>query len=158
GPPLTTIQDVLYKADGSRFNGILTIGWNSFQASDNSTIVMQSATVKVVDGNLRVQLVPSATATPAGVYSVTYNSGGRVEFQECWSVPASTRALRLREVRVAASTSSGSSGSSSSETATTINESDVVGLVADLGARPVKAPIFTAGRVAMVNSSGLLES
>src|SRR5262249_24073065 len=69
GPPLTTIQDVLYKADGSRFNGILTIGWNSFQASDNSTIVTQSATVKVVDGNLRVQLVPSATATPAGVYS-----------------------------------------------------------------------------------------
>ena len=27
GPPLTTIQDVLYKADGARFNGTLTISW-----------------------------------------------------------------------------------------------------------------------------------
>jgi hypothetical protein len=66
GPPLTTIQDVLYKADGTRFNGALTISWSSFQAVDNSAIVMQSTTVKVVDGNLRVQLVPNTSATPAG--------------------------------------------------------------------------------------------
>ena len=46
-PTLTTIQDVLYKADGTRFNGTLTITWNSFQAADNSTIVQQSTTVKV---------------------------------------------------------------------------------------------------------------
>src|SRR5215217_2358676 len=51
GPPLTTIQDVLYKADGTRFSGVLTIGWSSFQAVDNSSIVMQSTTIKVVDGN-----------------------------------------------------------------------------------------------------------
>src|SRR5436190_3725620 len=89
GPPLTTIQDVLYKADGARFNGVLTISWNSFQAVDNSSIVMQSTTVKVVDGNLRVQLVPSTSATPAGAYSVTYNSDGRVQFQERWAVPSS---------------------------------------------------------------------
>jgi hypothetical protein len=31
-PPLTTIQDVLYKADGTRFNGTLTISWSSFDA------------------------------------------------------------------------------------------------------------------------------
>ena len=34
GPQLTTIQDVLYKADGTLFNGILTISWNNFQAGD----------------------------------------------------------------------------------------------------------------------------
>jgi hypothetical protein len=154
GPPLTTIQDVLYKADGTRFSGVLTIGWNSFQAVDNSSIVMQSTTVKVVDGNLRVQLVPSTTATPAGAYSVQYNSDGRVQFSERWAVPSSGRPLRVREVRVP-----GSSGSSALETATgPIYEADVVGLIADLGARPVKAPTFAAGRVAMVNSAGLLES
>jgi hypothetical protein len=79
-PPLTVVQDVLYKADGTRFNGALTITWNSFQAADSSAIVTQSSTVKVVDGNLRVQLVPSTTATPAGAYLVTYNSDGRIQF------------------------------------------------------------------------------
>jgi len=43
-PVLTTIQDVLYKANGTRFHGTLTISWNSFQAADNSTIVKQTTT------------------------------------------------------------------------------------------------------------------
>src|SRR4051794_31602256 len=154
GPPLTTIQDVLFKADGTRFNGSLTISWSSFQAVDNSSIVMQSTTVKVVDGNLRVQLVPSTTAIPAGAYSVTYNSDGRVQFQERWAVPSSGRPIRVRDVRVA-----GAAGGSAQDSATSpIYESDVVGLIADLGARPVKAASFAAGRIAMVNSAGLLES
>jgi hypothetical protein len=160
-PPLTTIQDVLYKADGTRFNGALTINWSSFQAVDHSAIVTQSTTVKVVDGNLRVQLVPSTTASPAGAYSVTYNSDGRIQFQERWAVPPATSPLRLRDVRVAAPAGgSWSSGSLGSDTGTTgpVQESDVVGLVADLGARPVKGSGFAAGRVAMVNSSGLLDS
>ena len=38
-PPLTTIQDVLYKADGTRFNGTVTVSWTSFQASDQSTML-----------------------------------------------------------------------------------------------------------------------
>src|ERR1051326_4046195 len=91
GPPLTTIQDVLYKADGTRFNGTLTISWSSFQAPDNSAIVTQSTTVRVQDGLLRVQLVPTTTSTPAASYAVTYNSDGRVQFQETWSVPSSTQ-------------------------------------------------------------------
>jgi hypothetical protein len=44
-----------------RFNGILTISWNSFQSADSADIVTQSVTVKVVAGILRVQLVPSPT-------------------------------------------------------------------------------------------------
>jgi hypothetical protein len=118
---------------------------------------MQSTTVKVVDGNLRVQLVPSTTATPAGAYSVQYNSDGRVQFQERWAVPSSARALRVREVRVAGSAGGSTGGSAGSVTAA-VNQSDVIGLIADLGARPVKSPTFAAGRVAMVNGSGLLES
>src|SRR5579864_7784434 len=61
GPPLTTIQDIIYKADGTRFNGMLTISWNGFEASDTSAIGTQMLTVKVVDGNLRVKLVPNTT-------------------------------------------------------------------------------------------------
>src|SRR5579862_1323680 len=99
-PQLTTIQDLLYKADGTRFNGTLSISWNSFQALDNSSIVTQSTTVTVVNGALRVQLVPTTTSTPPVSYLVTYHSDGRVQFQETWSVPASTTPLHVRDVRV----------------------------------------------------------
>ena len=98
-PPLTTIQDVLYKADGSRYNGALTISWSSFEAIDRSAIAQQVKTVTVVNGNLQVQLVPTTTATPAAFYTVVYNSDGRIQFQETWAVPSSVQALRIRDVR-----------------------------------------------------------
>jgi hypothetical protein len=155
-PALTTIQDVLYKADGTRFNGTLTVTWRSFQSADNSTIVQQSATVKVTDGNLRVQLVPSASGTPAIFYSVTYNSDGRIQFKETWSVPSSGTPVHLRDVRVnpAAATTG---GAPAPETAA-VAESDVTGLVADLENRPLKGAGFAPNRVAIVNSMGALET
>jgi len=154
-PPLTTIQDVLYKADGTRFNGTLTIRWNSFQAVDNSDIVTQSTTVRVADGNLRVQLVPTTTATPPASYRVTYNSDGRVQFEETWAVPSSTQPLHVRDVRTAAPPAAASDTGASGSTGP-IPESSVTGLVADLGARPLKGPAFAAGSVAVVDSSGML--
>ena len=157
-PPLTTIQDVLYKADGTRFNGTLTIAWNSFQAMDSSTIVTQSTSVKVVDGYLRVQLVPTTTGTPAVYYQVTYNSDGRIQFQETWSVPSSGQPVRVRDVRVATATQTTGGLAASDTTGATIQESDVVGLIADLSARPVKGPAYAGGRVAVVNTSGALDS
>jgi hypothetical protein len=155
-PPLTTIQDVLYKADGTRFNGTLTISWSSFQAADQSAIVTQSTVVKVLDGNLRVQLVPITTANPPGSYTVTYNSDGRIQFRETWAVPASAHPLRVRDVRVASAT--GGSGTGDIAADTTVSESAVVGLLGDLGSRPVKGPGFSAGRVVVVDSAGMLES
>src|SRR5690348_13119538 len=150
-PPLTTIQDVIYKADGTAFNGILTISWKSFEATDTSAIATQLLTVKVVDGVLRVKLVPNITTTPPVYYSVVYNSEGRVQFTEAWAVPASAQALRIRDVRVATPGPPG-------EGSTPIQESNVVGLIADLGARPAKGAGFAAGRVAFVNSQSQIDS
>src|ERR1035437_5047996 len=78
-PTLVTIQDVLYKADGSRFNGVAFIEWQSFVTADSSSIATQSLTVEIVNGNLRVQLVPT-TASDGAYYSVTYSSDGRIQF------------------------------------------------------------------------------
>jgi hypothetical protein len=156
GPPLTTIQDVLYKADGTRFNGTVTISWTSFQAMDNSTIATQSVTVKIVDGNLRVQLVPTTTSTPTTYYSAKYNSNGRIQFEETWSVPSSAQPLHVRDVRVA--TPGNVAAADTSGTSTPAQESDIVGLIADLGARPLKGPGFAAGRTAVVDALGVLES
>ena len=92
---------MLYKANGTRFNGNLTISWTSFEAIDRSAIVQQTTTVTVVNGNLQVQLVPTTTATPAAFYTVVYNSDGRMQFQETWAVPSSVQPLRVRDVRIA---------------------------------------------------------
>jgi hypothetical protein len=151
-PPLTVIQDVLYKADGTRFNGTLTISWAAFDAVDQSSVPSQVTTVNVVNGNLRVQLVPSTTATPPSYYLVKYSADGRIQFTENWAVPSSVLPLRVRDVRMAPTSLS------STDTAVTVAESDVIGLVSDLGARPLKGPGYSTGRVAWVNSSGSLES
>src|ERR1035438_3081194 len=150
-PPLTTIQDVLYKADGTPFHGTLTISWTSFEAIDRSAIEQQSTTVTVVNGNLQVQLVPTTTATPAACYTVVYNSDGRVQFQETWAVPSSVQPLRVRDVRVA-------DGPGADTLPPTTQESDIVGLISDLGARPLKGPGYAAGRVAFVNPTGAMET
>ena len=152
-PPLTTIQDVLYKADGTRFHGTLSISWTSFEAIDHSAIMQQAATVTVVNGNLQVQLVPTTTATPAAFYTVVYNSDGLVQFQETWAVPSSVQPLRIRDVRVSVI------GAAGADTGVTpAQESDVIGLLADLGARPLKGPGYAAGRLAFVNSTGAMET
>ncbi len=161
-PPLTTIQDVLYKADGSRFNGTLVIRWRSFEAFDSSAVAMQSVTTQVVNGALSVQLVPTANSIPAATYTVTYNSTGKFQFQEAWSVPQSSTPLRVRDVRIGSSTAISMNGAASSPIASlvtgTVEESDVNGLIADLGARPVKGPGYMPGRAAIINDAGALEA
>jgi hypothetical protein len=152
--PLTTIQDTLYKADGTRFNGTLNISWTTFEAIDHTQIMQQSATVTVSDGNLHVQLVPTTTANPAAFYTVVYNSDGHIQFQETWAVPSSVQPLRVRDVRIA------TPGAAGGDTAapTPVQQSDVIGLLSDLGARPLKGPAYAAGRVAWVNATGALET
>jgi hypothetical protein len=150
-PPLTTVQDVLYKADGTRFNGSAVISWRSFEAADTSAITMHNLTVKIADGQLRVQLVPNAGVTPPSYYSVRYSSDGKIQFEETWSVPGSSRAVRLRDVRV-------TPPAAVEAAPTSIQESDVVGLTADLNARPMRGPGYAPGRAAVIAASGTLEA
>lgn len=167
-PQLTTIQDTLYKADGTRMNGTAVITWNSFEASDTSAVGMQTISVSIVNGNIYVQLVPNSTAIPPAPYTVTYSSDGKIQFQETWMVPPSTTPLRVRDVRTGSTTtvtspiiiSSGSStlpGGSSSSSAP-ITESSVVGLTNDLAARPLKGPSFGTSRAAVVDQNGAIDT
>ena len=98
-PRLVTVQDTLYKADGTKFNGVILIDWRSFQTSDNTTVPTQSLVVPVTDGVFRVLLTPTTTAQGSAHYDVRYNSDGRVLFVEKWNVPPSTTVLTLSAVR-----------------------------------------------------------
>ncbi len=155
-PPLTTIQDTLYKADGTPFNGLLIISWNSFLADNQANVVSQSITVQVVGGLFQVQLAPTADANPPSFYTVTYNSDGKVQFQETWVVPVSTTPLRISDVRTSNTTQTASPVQP--PTQTPIPESAVVGLSGDLSLRPVKGPGFNTGSVAMINSNGGIDA
>ena len=64
-PALTTVQDILYRANGTRFTGTMFIRYNSFLAGDTSNIATANLTLPIVNGVLRVQLVPTTTASAA---------------------------------------------------------------------------------------------
>ena len=158
-PPLTTIQDTIYKADGTRMNATAVITWNSFEAVDQSDIGMQTITVPIVNGSLYVQLVPNTTATPSQPYTVTYSSDGLIQFGETWMVPPSTSPLRIRDVRTG--TTAGGNGSLTGGGGVAqgpVTEAGVTGLLTDLSSRPLKGSSYIPGRVAIVDTTGALET
>jgi hypothetical protein len=152
-PPLTQISDMLYKADGTPFNGTVTISWRSFTASDSSNIPGNSLTMNIVAGVLRIKLVPTTTAASPAYYYARFDSEGHTEFNEVWAVPAASATLAVKDVRVE-SASSGSSGGVPSS----VTMADVAGLAEALAARPVKSATYVAGRAAMIDESGEIAS
>jgi len=149
-PPLTLIQDTLYQADGTKFQGMATISWSSFQASDMSNIAANVTRVPIVNGVLRVKLVPTTNAAVPGSYSVLYNSS-KVQFSETWAVPPSTTQLRVKDVRVSTSALIAPANSSS------VQISDVAGLQNELQVRPVEGTGFATSRTAVINALGAID-
>ena len=154
-PSVTTIQDTIFKADGSRFSGTAVINWNTFEAGDTANIGMQTLTVPIVNGAIYVQLVPNTNARPTNVYTVHYNSDGVEQFVETWSVPPSTTTLRVRDVRVDPNATTGTGATTGPAS---IAESQVTGLPADLTLRPIKGSGYSPGRSTRINDAGELES
>lgn len=154
GPPLTTIQDVIYKADGTRFNGVAYIEWKSFQTPNQVPIGTQSLTIAIVDGNLKVRLVPTTNSSTGGYYYVRYHSDGRIQFSEMWAVPPSSASINLATVRAAAAQQNG--GGILAPAALTISE--VTGLAEELAARPVRGLGYAANRTIRTGATGALEA
>ena len=152
-PALTTIQDILYRADGTRFTGTMFIRYNSFQAGDTSNIATANLTLPIVNGTLRVQLVPTTNASAGAQYTVTYNSQGINQFTEIWAVPPSTIILRVRDVRVSTGTVIGPP-----PVLTPVQIGDVVGLANELAVRPMKGVGFGIGRAAVINQAGQIDA
>jgi hypothetical protein len=151
-PALTAIQDILYRADGTRFTGTMFIRWNSFQAGDTSNIATSNLTLQIVNGVLNVKLVPTTTASPGAQYSITYNSNGRTQFTEVWAVPPSSLTLRVRDVRLSTGSVVGPQPVTSP-----VQIGDVVGLSNALAVRPTEGIGFGIGRAAVINQAGQID-
>lgn len=155
-PPLTTIQDKLYKADGSLFEGILIINWRSFEGPDTSNIPTNSLSVSVTRGNLLVRLVPTTTSPKPAYYSVRYVSEGSVQSSEIWSVPPSAQPLRVRQVRIDWPPTS--SPTQPPPVLEDIQIDDVQGLRQELDARPRRGLAYLPSRAAVIGATGELEA
>jgi hypothetical protein len=151
-PTLTTIEDVLYRADGTRYTGTMFIRWSSFQAGDTSNIATANLTLEIVNGTLNVRLVPTTTASAGARYNITFNNRGRDQFTQVWAVPPSAVTLRVRDVLVSQGTVVGPP-----PVTTPIQISDVAGLANELALLPPKGADFTLGRTAIINTSGQID-
>ncbi|HVW09830.1 MAG TPA: hypothetical protein VHC90_14675 [Bryobacteraceae bacterium] len=157
--PLTTIQDTLFDADGARYNGSLIIRWSTFDTQNPGTVIQQSKTVQVVNGNLLVQLAPnSAAQAPANVYNVFYQSDGNQQYTETWTVPSSAAPMKVAQVRTGGGVGSGGGDGGSAGGLTGTPESSVTNLVSDLNARPIKGPGFGTNGVAVIDQNGQIET
>ena len=153
-PPLTTISDTLFNADGTQFNGVVTISWPSFEASDTSNVAAGTQRIQVNAGVLFLQLIPTTNANTAAIYSVQYSNFGVVQFSETWAVPPSLLPLRVRDVRI----SPGSVTGSGPPIATIINISDVTGLQSALNVRAVVGTGFGTSRSAVIDATGAIDA
>jgi len=63
----TSVQDVVYRADGSPAKGTLVISWPAFTTGDNLTVAAGSMSVAIgPQGAISVPLMPNAGGTPDG--------------------------------------------------------------------------------------------
>ncbi len=153
-PPLTTIQDTLYLADGTRLSGEVIITWPPFVAVDGSKIAAQSLTVPVTNGYFQTALVPTVGAATYVTYLVRINSAGMNESTETWSVPQTTATLAIEDVLVSAAGASTTGSTSSSP----VQIAGVVGLSAALSMRPLIGIGFADSRAAVINASGAIDA
>ena len=137
-PPLTLIQDTLYRADGTPFAGSAEVSWTSFVAWDGTSIPQGSLTAQVVGGLVRLRLVPGTNAVPVTNYTVKFNTGRTTLYTEVWAVPPSGTALDIRQVRV--SSQCGGGTQTPPPASGTLQIGDVEGLQAELRSRTYCTP------------------
>jgi hypothetical protein len=85
----TTVQDTVYRADGTPAGGTVLLSWGAFTTADGESIAAGSTSVTLgANGALSVALAPNAGATPMGSYytAVLHLNDGTTS-KQYWVVP-----------------------------------------------------------------------
>ena len=99
----TTVQGVVYRADGTPAQGTMLVSWPEFTAADGSAIAAGSTTAVIAaDGSVSMTLAPNAGANPQGTYyTVVYHMNDGTVEKEYWVVPqAATATISQMRARV----------------------------------------------------------
>ncbi|HLB89783.1 MAG TPA: hypothetical protein VJK29_19145 [Terriglobales bacterium] len=109
-PATTTINDIVYRADGTPAGGTLLISWPVFNTAGGQAVAAGTKSVTLgIGGALAVALVPNTGATPSGTfYTVVYQLNDGTVKTEYWVVPT-TSPTTIAAVRA----TPGSAGSAS---------------------------------------------
>ncbi len=90
-PAKATINDTIYRADGSTARGTLIISWPAFTTADKSAVAAGTMTVPIAaNGSVNLQLVPTEGGSPVIAYKVVVKSTDGTTDVEWWSVPNTT--------------------------------------------------------------------
>ncbi|MGA9529301.1 MAG: hypothetical protein WBS24_14395 [Terriglobales bacterium] len=91
-PPLTTITDTVYRADGTPASGTALISWPSFTTVSGNTVAAGNLSVTIGSGGaFTAQLTPNLGATPAGtVYVAVFQLDDGTVRTEYWGVPTTS--------------------------------------------------------------------
>ena len=91
-PQLTTINDVVYRANGAPAQGSVVISWPAFSTADQRAVAAGEIAFPIATGGvLNVNLAPNEGATPSGsYYKVVYKLSDGTTSTEYWVVPATS--------------------------------------------------------------------
>ena len=99
----TSVQGIVYRADGSVAQGTILVSWPSFTAADGSAVAAGNTSVTIApDGSVSLALAPNAGANPQGTYyTVVYHLNDGTVQKEYWVVPqAATATISEMRARV----------------------------------------------------------
>jgi hypothetical protein len=85
----TTVQDTVYRADGTPAGGTVLVSWGAFTTAGGDSIPAGSTSVTLgTGGALSVALAPNAGATPMGsYYTAVFHLNDGTTSKEYWVVP-----------------------------------------------------------------------
>ena len=87
----TTVQDTVYRADGTVASGTLIVSWPAFTTAAKAAIAAGTITVPIgANGAVTVNLAPYAGALPTSYYTVVYHLTDGTVNKEYWTVPVAT--------------------------------------------------------------------
>ncbi|HUS20246.1 MAG TPA: hypothetical protein VMZ25_11410 [Terriglobales bacterium] len=92
GPQLTTIADVIYRANGGPATGTVVISWPAFNTADNKPVAAGELSIAIGnEGTVNFALVPNEGGDPGGTfYKAVYKLSDGTTFTEYWVVPAAS--------------------------------------------------------------------
>jgi hypothetical protein len=103
----TTVQDTVYRADGTYAQGTILVSWPAFQTATGDTVAAGNLSLTIgTNGQVTMNLAPNIGATPAGTYyTAVYHLDDGTVYKEYWNIPnvSSTSVAAIRTMVMPAS-------------------------------------------------------
>ena len=98
--PTTTVQDTIYRADGTAAGGTVLIAWPAFTTGTGQSVAAGSTSATIgAAGLLSVALVANSGSTPMGsYYTVVYHLNDGTQTRSYWVVPVSATTVHVSAI------------------------------------------------------------